>query len=690
MPANARSFTFNTSALPSTSLGAALKPHCPPPPSLFPFTQVKEALQNGIAVASRVLSATERLTGQLWPADPSHRWNGTIVRHPGLQELADRLEEILGLRAVHEQMLGLLSEQEKADYRTQEAFGVFSQLDVLHCSAFTAPLWRAAVAEYERAMEPVQAVVGSKLREAIADMQTNAQSLQGEFVKYRELLQRPAVARTLVSEREILLGQLREEAASLQQEYNRVASGETLTSGAHPGRNVPVVVRTLMWCRQLEARLEDVASTAEVMLSDLDGSDTLVRSARDLREEAQTFALEQFNDWARDMESRLQDEDFMLQTTGRLMHFEQSDGQLQVHYSDRLMTMLREVRQLTALGYSVSSTIKAAANTARAFYRHAVILKQVAHFYNSIGDQILDSQFLMLEKHARHLEGVIKQPQQGGQAVRWDSPEALDNFVQRLQEAAELLTKENRKLRKIHDVFAERTIALINVDLLRQQQQWKDGLGFFRSTCATLVSQGIPDESLRPWKTHWDFQLYKALEHQYQLGLENLNEMLPELRIDLVFANRQLTFRPPLEEVRAKYYRDLKHFLVIPERFGGVADGSLYRTIIKRNAGGFATIYKKAEHLFHRLAKGASQFKDWVALGAVDVEALASEHLTEVSPAGSTNWVCLPFWRSLASWLYFVRSLTVVNPPTPSSTVIYLGCRLGGQLSGGQSKGTRG
>ena len=29
--------------------------------------------------------------------------------------------------------------------------------------------------------------------------------------------------------------------------------------------------------------------------------------------------------------------------------------------------------------------------------------------------------------------------------------------------------------------------------------------------------------------------------------------------------------------MRAKYYRDLKHFLVIPERFGGVGDGSIFK-----------------------------------------------------------------------------------------------------------------
>lgn len=37
------------------------------------------------------------------------------------------------------------------------------------------------------------------------------------------------------------------------------------------------------------------------------------------------------------------------------------------------------------------------------------------------------------------------------------------------------------------------------------------------------------------WRQHWNHQLYKALEHQYQTGLEALNKNLPEIQIDLTF-----------------------------------------------------------------------------------------------------------------------------------------------------------
>ena len=51
----------------------------------------------------------------------------------------------------------------------------------------------------------------------------------------------------------------------------------------------------------------------------------------------------------------------------------------------------------------------------------------------------------------------------------------------------------------------------------------------------THFKQGFKADNMKTWKMHWDRQLYKALEHQYQMGLEALNENLPEIKVELVF-----------------------------------------------------------------------------------------------------------------------------------------------------------
>jgi len=52
--------------------------------------------------------------------------------------------------------------------------------------------------------------------------------------------------------------------------------------------------------------------------------------------------------------------------------------------------------------------------------------------------------------------------------------------------------------------------------------------------CLVFI-QGFVPEHMSPWKAHWDHQLYKALEFQYKMGLEALNENLPEIKIDITY-----------------------------------------------------------------------------------------------------------------------------------------------------------
>ena len=61
------------------------------------------------------------------------------------------------------------------------------------------------------------------------------------------------------------------------------------------------------------------------------------------------------------------------------MELGHKDGKLKVHYGDRLVTLMREVRQLSAMGFTVPAKIQHSANTASKFYRHGMVLKQVGH-----------------------------------------------------------------------------------------------------------------------------------------------------------------------------------------------------------------------------------------------------------------------------------------------------------------------
>lgn len=68
---------------------------------------------------------------------------------------------------------------------------------------------------------------------------------------------------------------------------------------------------------------------------------------------------------------------YSLQASNRVMDLDHLDGRLKIQYSDRLVSLLKEVRQLSALGFPIPAKIQQAANTADKFYRQAIVLKQV-------------------------------------------------------------------------------------------------------------------------------------------------------------------------------------------------------------------------------------------------------------------------------------------------------------------------
>jgi dynein heavy chain 2 len=142
--------------------------------------------------------------------------------------------------------------------------------------------------------------------------------------------------------------------------------------------------------------------------------------------------------------------------------------------------------------------------------------------------------------------------------------------------AAEKITSENRKLRKYHVMIGERVARLMNMDLLKHEEKWQQIVQEIRQTMDTLENQhGY--KNTKQWRLHWDYQLFKALEFQYKLGLESLHQNLTEIRVELIYKQHQLQFRPPFEEIRSNYYNIMRKFIRIPLTFVGVGDSSFFK-----------------------------------------------------------------------------------------------------------------
>ena len=86
--------------------------------------------------------------------------------------------QILSIRAVHEQLVRLLSHQEQQEMRVSDAFSPFAGLNPLHYNPYTEPLWKAAVAQYDRAMAPAEQRIAGKLRNQFRGIEGNPQQVR--------------------------------------------------------------------------------------------------------------------------------------------------------------------------------------------------------------------------------------------------------------------------------------------------------------------------------------------------------------------------------------------------------------------------------------------------------------------------------------------------------------------------------
>ncbi|NXV90779.1 DYHC2 protein, partial [Calonectris borealis] len=601
------------------------------------FHSVKENLKAGILICEQWVSTCEYLTGQLWQRYTLHPWKNEKYFPESLAKLGKRLDEVLTVRTLHEKLTYFLPTGEQNALHLAQVFEPFAGLNPVHYNPYTEPLWKAAVSQYERIIAPAEQKIASKLKKFISEIQDSPQQLLQTFQKYKELIRHPNISKELLFERETLLARLQDYVKDYQTDFETRCHGVAGdVSGPLSGKNLSEVVNNIVWVRQLELKVDDAIKLAEALLSDLSRFQTFHQSADSFLEQLKVYEQEQFDDWSRNIQSELSNpkSGLCIQANSPVMELDHVFGTLNILYSDRLVTLLREVRQLSALGFAIPAKIQHVANTAQKFCKQAVILKQVAHFYNSIDQQMIESQKPMMLQTALAFEQIIKHSKSGpgGKAqITWDNPRELEAYIQKLQAAAERLSAENRKLRKWHTNFIEKVISLMNIDLLRQQQRWKDGLQELRTGFASLESQGFKSCDMKAWRQHWNHQLYKALEHQYQMGLEALDENLPEINIDLTFKQGRLQFRPPFEEVRARYYREMKRFISIPNQFRGVSpveEESIFTVMTERNANGFLTAFGKAEDLFRRLTEVSNQFKEWIVIGQVDMEALVKTHLS--------------------------------------------------------------
>eukprot|EP00727_Mastigamoeba_balamuthi_P008592 m51a1_g4355 putative cytoplasmic dynein 2 heavy chain 1 (4311) ;mRNA; f:228679-242475 len=598
-----------------------------------PFSTVREQIRRSLHLIEKWISVTDVLTTQLWPGYQPHKWVGRKFVDESIAAFKERLEEVSSLRTVHEQTASIFGEQQLLS----GSIDVLASASALDSGPYSRQRWREAVQEYGRAIAGAEARVAAVLRRQFSTLSNQPYQLLKEFQRYKDLVARPAIARELAQERETLLSQLISYVSGIRDEFSGFSASDAGSSaggerrGAVGGRNTPEVVASIVWVRQQITKVEGTLSTSEALLKELPAHAKLVAIASQMLQDLKVFQREQLASWSKDIEELLDDPDspLALEAGKRLIEFDDR-GKLQVNFHERLVQLIREVRQLTALGFKVPAAARSAADAAVKFHRHGVVLKQVANFYNRFSSEMINSQKSMLLELAVAFSEVVKSSAGGRSGeVTWGNSSDIELYIDRVQHSAEKLATENWKLRKCHTVVAEKVAQLAGTDLLKHEAAWREILKDIRGIFSSLQEQGYKPERMKPWMIHWDHQLYKVLEMQYRRGLNGLSDSVSDIPCDLCLKQGVLQFRPPFEILRTQYYSIIQKFIKFPLQFKGVGSADIFRHMADRNAKSFVNVYRYAEDLFSRLEKEKDQFVEWAMVSNVDADQFCEQQLHE-------------------------------------------------------------
>ncbi|KAK6729947.1 hypothetical protein RB195_006787 [Necator americanus] len=601
--------------------------------SLWKNANVVEQLNAGIAACNQWDFSVQLMTGQTWKRQIEGAWQGDAVDMKYLQGFKKRLEEVLSLKQLGPQIALLLNERGVEADVEKILEETMRNTAILTYNPFTEHNWRSRVLMAERALDPIIDRTIPVLKNRLHPSKLENNHLTADLEKFRNFLCRTTIKEKLQAERETLLTQMVGKIIDKEKETdNRISNYN------EQGRFLTEIAAKVVWIRQQTNKLAHTQSLCSALLDDLSGYATLDTRIKSFMEKLKQSEQECYDQWCRETIQAIDDptDSIALETKGKIMVLEQKRGTLNVNYSDRLIRLLKEVRQLASLGLKIPSKIINCVNQGEKFFRFGVVLKQIAHFYNTIDQQMLPCQQALLLDEAIAFEKLViprKNEESAISRVTWEDPKELEAFIATLQTASDKLSNHNRRLRNAHTEIAHMVMELINLDVLKEVNKWKEILVKIRSKISEEeLVHGASKASLRPWQIHWNWQLYKALQLQYQWGIESLHAQIPLIHTQLIFIQQKLQLRPPIEEIRVKYYKEMRKLLSIPEKFKGVIEGEqagkFFSTMLGKNASRFPSIYEKAEELLKAVENVDSQFADWLVLAQIDMEQLIEEKLT--------------------------------------------------------------
>ncbi|XP_060532310.1 cytoplasmic dynein 2 heavy chain 1 isoform X2 [Cylas formicarius] len=573
---------------------------------------VSDRLLQSISLGDKWLTTCKQLTAIFWPNYSANPWNESPYTPSALLHFLLRMKEVLNARTVHKQLLSLSTPQEQQDLVSQYIFKPFRDIDVFAYDDAATREFLKAQKEFEYLLQPAESRIARKLKKQFSPMNVNVRQLIYKFSRYCELIRRPVLRKMFQSEREYLLTNLQEYIRQIQSqshsERSQLVTRQETTS----------IIKDIILIRQLKSKANEVYAVGEQILSELPDyakvRDMLDEVVHDLKQQQN----ELFDSWSTRVTCDINNETLSLKQTDPVVQFSK-EKLMKVNYPASLVTLVSEVRQLSAMGFHISSVIVQTSEHAQKFLKFARILEQIANFHNTIGDRMVASQKPMMLSSALEVSKLVQEQE----VVSWNEEKSVGKYVDVLKRAVEKLSRENSLLTSYHIEIVDKVRQLQNTNLFVNYLQWKETIKNIRAIFDQVEQKRF--KNMQTWKVDIDQRVFDIFEEQFVKNLKNVQLNLQDIHVDLVYRGDRLQFAPDHSTLEQLFEQQLEKYFNIPKHFRSLSECSnspKYSQILDRNKECLEIVSKNKRQLFDQLNSVIKHWQSWLQVEALDTNNL--------------------------------------------------------------------
>jgi dynein heavy chain 1, cytosolic len=468
------------------------------------------------------------------------------------------------------------------------AYDIVRHVDILDVSPKGTETWVQAEMQYTERTSRVEDSIIARLRDRLGRAKT-ANEMFRVFEKFNALLVRPKVRGAIGAYQAQLLENVKTAIAALHERFKQQYGGSEAQMMAQL-RDIPPVAGAILWVRQIEAQLENYMSKVQAVL----GEDwTLHTEGEKLQTESQMFrkkltTRDIYEAWLRDIQAR------DISVTGRLFTISRSraaNGSLEliVNFDNHAISLFKEVRNLSWLGYQIPHRIATTAKQAQRVYPYALSLMESVSGYLSAlrAIQEMPNMAPLMAGYERDVQSLFAT----GIKLRWDSfihsyelhvkgknssnDSAHVQYVRDLATAVTALQNKTATVKGLDQTIQQAISEIKNCSYVAKNFQAQvdviqnavdkmnlENYSNLSSWVSQLNSQlrQIFEDRLQAALRHWTTS-FTSTEVQYS-GEDAIHDVqFPATEIEIVMNNQTVFVDPPLNFVRASWVNQLEDWL---------------------------------------------------------------------------------------------------------------------------------